>query len=84
MAQGDTHPEVAALQIAGYRRMTAAQKLAIVGGLTAAVHKLALADIRRRHPGADEREVRLRLISRWVDGPTMRRMFGWDPHAMGY
>jgi hypothetical protein len=80
----DTDPRIEQLQLAGYRRMTPVQKLAIVSKLTAAVHQLALADIRRRHPAAGEREQRLRLISRWTDGPTMRRVFGWDPDVMGF
>jgi hypothetical protein len=52
--------------------------------LTATTHQLALADIRRCHPNADEREQRLRLVSRWLDAAMMRRVFGWDPDVMGY
>jgi hypothetical protein len=55
-----------------------------VRGLTQAVHRLALADIRRRHPQADERERRLRLVSRWIDADTMRRAFEWDPDVISY
>jgi hypothetical protein len=84
MDASDTHPRIEELQLAGYRRMTPAQKLAIVSKLTATVHQLALADIRRNHPEAGEREQRLRLVSRWIDAATMRRVFGWDPDAMGY
>lgn len=84
MPANDTHPSVEELQLEGYRRMTGAQKLAIVSRLTAAVHQLALVDIRRRHPAADLREQRLRLVSRWIDAATMRRVFGWDPDVMGY
>ena len=80
----DTHPSIEQLQIEGYRRMTATQKLAIVSRLTRAVHALALADIKRRHPQAGDRERRLRLVSRFIDADTMRRVFGWDPDAMGY
>jgi hypothetical protein len=80
----DTHPRIEQLQIEGYRRMTPAQKLAIVSRLTSAIHELALMDIRRRHPGAGEREQRLRLASRFYDAATMRRVFDWDPDVMGY
>jgi hypothetical protein len=80
----DTDPRIEELQLAGYRRMSPAEKLAIVSRLTAAVHQLALLDIRRRHPQAGEREQRLRLVSRFVDAPTMRRVFGWDPDIMGF
>ena len=41
--------------------MSPAQKAAVVSGLTQAVHELALAGIRMRHPEASERERFLRL-----------------------
>ena len=84
MCANDTHSSIGELQVAGYRRMTATQKLAIVSQLTATVHQLALLDIRRRHPQADDREQRLRLVSRYTDASTMRRVFGWDPDVEGY
>ena len=80
----DTDPRIEKLQIEGYRQMSPAQKLEIVARLTVAVHQLSLLDIRRRHPDADEREQRLRLVSRFNDAATMRRVFGWDPDVMGY
>ena len=80
----DTHPDVEAILIAGYRRMSTSQKMRRVSSLTQAVQSLALLDIRRRHPAADEREQRLRLASRWLDPATMRQVFGWDPELMGY
>ena len=52
--------------------------------LTRAVQELALVDIRRRHPGADEREQRLRLASRWIEPELMRDAFGWDVREHGY
>jgi hypothetical protein len=84
MHPNDTDPRIERLQLEGYRRMTPTQKLAIVRGLTQAVHRLALADIQRRHPQAGERERRLRLVSRFIDADTMRRAFDWDPDARGY
>ncbi len=80
----DTDPKTEALLIEGYRRMSAAQKLERVRQLTHAVQQLALSDIRRKHPGASERELQLRLASRWLDAETMRRAFGWDPAREGY
>jgi hypothetical protein len=77
MHPSDTHPRIERLQIEGYRRMTPTQKLALVCRLTATTHQLALADIRRRHPNADDHEQKLRLASRWIDADTMRRAFGW-------
>jgi hypothetical protein len=80
----DTHPAIEQLLVDGYRRMTPAQKLAIVDDLTVTVQQLALMDIRRVHPSADEREQKLRLASRWLDAATMRRVFDWDPDVQGY
>ena len=80
----DTHPAIEKLVVDGYRKMTPAQKLAIVNDLTVMVQQLALTDIRRRHPLADEHEQKLRLASRWIDSATMRRVFGWDPDVQGY
>jgi hypothetical protein len=80
----DTDPAVEAILIAGYRRMSPSQKLDRVRALTRAVQELALADIRRRHPDADEREQALRLASRWIERDLMVRAFGWDVRKTGY
>lgn len=58
----DTSPEVEALLIAAYRRMTPAEKLDRVWSLRRAVHERARVGIRLRHPEADEREVDDRLV----------------------
>jgi hypothetical protein len=83
-APNDTDPLVEAMLIEGYRRMSPAQKLERVRALTRAVQVLALADIRRRHPDADEREQSLRLASRWIEPELMVRAFGWDVRKVGY
>ena len=80
----DTDPRVEAMVIEGYRRMTPSQKLERVRALTRAVQELALMDIRRRHPDADEREQMLRLASRWIEPDLMVRAFGWDVREVGY
>lgn len=80
----DTHPTVERLVIAGYRSMSPSQKLERVRALTRAVQELALADVRRRYPQADEREQALRVASRWLDPDLMTRAFGWDPRSAGY
>lgn len=80
----DTHPAIEHLIIEGYRRMTVAEKLERVRAMTRSVQQLALVDIRRRHPNADEREIRLRLASRWLPAELMLRVFGWDVATMGY
>lgn len=80
----DTDPRVEAILVSGYRAMSVSQKLARVTALTRAVQELALLDIRRRHPDAGQREVALRLASRWIDADLMKRAFGWDVGAAGY
>jgi hypothetical protein len=80
----DTSPEAEAILVEGYRRMTPAQKMERVAALTRMVQELALSDIRRRHPHANERELHLRLASRWLDRETMVKAFGWDPAVQGY
>jgi hypothetical protein len=80
----DTDPRVEALLIEGYRRMSPSQKLERVRILTRAVQELALMDIRRRYPDADEREQALRLASRWIEPELMVRAFGWDVRKVGY
>jgi hypothetical protein len=84
MLPSDTHPKVEALLLDGYRRMTVADKMARVVAMSRAVQQLALADVRRSHPNADDRELSLRLASRRLDAATMRRAFGWDPEVQGF
>jgi hypothetical protein len=65
----DTSPEFEALQIDGWRRMTAAEKAAMITGLTQAVYQLARAGVRQRYPNASPREqfLRLAIVSLGVD-----------------
>jgi len=81
---GDTHPSMERILINGYRAMSSIEKLERVRAMTEAIESLALADIRRRHPGADAREQALRLASRRIQPELMRRAFGWDVEAQGY
>jgi hypothetical protein len=80
----DTDPRIEAILIAGYRAMSAAEKAERVSELTRAVQEMALLDIRRRHPEADEREQALRVASRWLDPELMKRVFGWNLDEAGY
>jgi hypothetical protein len=80
----DTDPVIKALLIEGYRRMSPSQKMERVRALTRAVQELALADIRRRHPDANDRERALRLASRWIEPDRFVRAFAWDVRTIGY
>ena len=75
----DTDPRIEAMMIEGYRRMSPAEKLRKVEEMNEAVLQLAAAQIHKEHPGIDNRELRLRLASRWLDRDLMIRAFGWDP-----
>lgn len=80
----DTSPEVEAILLEGYRRMSPAEKLARVLDLNRAVEDLALARIRKEYgPGLSEREERLRLAALHLDRETMLRVFHWDPEVHG-
>jgi hypothetical protein len=57
----DTAADVERMQVEGWRRMSAAEKAALISGLTQAAYDLALAGVRHRHPDASPREQFLRL-----------------------
>jgi hypothetical protein len=80
----DTPPEIEKIIIEGYRKMSAAQKLQIVQELIRSAQMLALSDIKQRYPKANQRELQLRLASRWIEPELMRKAFGWDPEMEGY
>ena len=81
----DTAPEVEAILLEGYRRMSPAQKLARVFDLNRSVEELALARIRMTYgPNLTEHEQRLRLAALRLDRETMVSVFDWDPELHGY
>lgn len=84
MGPEDTSPEVRRLLLEMYRRMSPTQKLRMVFDMYDFAMGLVRADVRRRYPHADEREVRLRAASRLIPSDLMRKAFGWDPHEKGY
>ena len=80
----DTSPEARRFQIAGYRRMPAWRKVQQVQTTNRNVTALVEWDIRRRHPEASERELRLRLAARRIGPELLRRHFDWDVRVRGY
>lgn len=80
----DTDPRAERVQIAGIRGRTFAGQIQGVRSLNRLIAGLQAADIRCRHPQADEREIRLRLASRRLSAEALRRAFGWDPEREGY
>jgi hypothetical protein len=79
----DTPLEVERILVDGYRRMSAARKVARIRDLNWTLQQFALADLRARHPDDDDITLRLRLAARRFDRPTMIAAFGWDPDASG-
>jgi hypothetical protein len=80
----DTHPDIEKIMIEGYRRMPGSQKLRQLSDLTRAANYLARSETRGRHPEASERELWLRVASRWLSAELMRKVYGWDPDREGY
>jgi hypothetical protein len=73
----DTTDQAWAVVDDGLRRMTPGERVRRAVALTILAHRLALAQIRRRHPEEDERQHRLRLAARYLDAGTMQAAFGW-------
>ncbi len=71
--------------MAGYRRMSPAEKLQQVVFLNRALDQLAGGRIRETY-GADisQREMNLRLAALHLDRQIMIRVFDWDPEEQGY
>ncbi len=80
----DTSPKVERFLIDGYRRMSGDEKVARVWALNRLTLNLALADIRQRHPDADDREMLLRLAVRRYGVEFVREHLGWDAAQEGY
>ena len=71
----DTSPVVERLQIDAWQRMSSVDKARTVNALTRDTQALALAGIRRRHPGASERECFLRLAVLKLGRETTIRLY---------
>ena len=79
----DTSPEMEKKWIELLRTQTPEQRLLRVIRLNNGGRAIKAAGIRLRYPDADEHEVRMRLLSTWLDRNAMIRLFGWDPDAEG-
>lgn len=77
----DTDPRALEVFLECQRRMTASEKVNGMLGLTRMVFETAEAEVRRQHPGIDEREVFLRTAARHLDRETMMRVYGWYPEG---
>lgn len=77
-------PDEEMVLVEGFRRMSPSQKIRLAGQWTEVLKKFVLAEIRRRHPQANDHELKLRLASRWIAPDLMREAFGWDAQSEGY
>jgi hypothetical protein len=75
----DTDPKALEVFIDLQRKMTPAQKIEAVFEANELVWEMAEARERQLHPGAEEREIFLRLAARHLDRETMMRVYGWYP-----
>jgi len=73
----DTTPDVDALRFERYARMSPSEKATRIVDLTRTACTLALAGLRARYPGADERELLLRLTALRLGAETTSRAYGW-------
>lgn len=80
----DTAPDVEALLVEAQRRLPPHLKWRQVCEAIAADDAHALAGLRLRHPGADERELRLRLVALKYGRELAVAAFGWDPGTKGW
>lgn len=77
----DTDPRALEVFLECQRRMTVSEKVNGMLSLTRMVFDTAEAEVRRQHPGIDEREVFLRTAARHLEREMMIRVYGWDPEA---
>ncbi len=75
----DTDPRALEVFIELHRRMTPSQKLAAVFEMSEMLLRMSLADVKRQHPNASEREAFLRMAARHLDRDLMLRAYGWHP-----
>lgn len=81
----DTPPEVEAILIEGYRRMSGLEKLQRVLDLNRTAEAMAATRIREEYgPDLPERELRLRLAALRIPRRLMIEAFGWDPEVEGW
>lgn len=80
----DTDEEAERVFVGLIRDAPVWKRLAMTSELTVTCRLLALADLRRRYPTADEDELRRRVAARLLPREDVIRAFGWDPEEHGY
>lgn len=72
----DTHPDMEALQIRLLREVPGWRKMQMLAAMNTAARKLALAGLRRRHPNAEEAELRRRLADLLLGEELAAKVYG--------
>lgn len=80
----DTDAAVDDLVVQRWRSMSSAERAQRVAELNADCERMAEIGVRRRHPGVDEHEVRLRTIALRLGRDLMVEVYGWDPDVEGW
>jgi hypothetical protein len=73
----DTHPEALRVFLKIQGRMTAEQKLRRVVEMYETMTAAQMAEVRRLHPEAGDREVFLRVTARRLGPELMKKVYGW-------
>jgi len=79
---GDTRPEQLARHAALVRSMSPEQRAAALRALDRGLRRMVLARLRRRHPGADERELVVRHVAQVHGVDAARRAYGRLPAGL--
>jgi hypothetical protein len=80
----DTTSEAEAVLLELLRRAPVWKRLQMVDQMHEVLRQLAMADIRRRHPHADNDEIKRRLAARVLSRTEVINAYGWDPDVEGY
>lgn len=80
----DTGADIEARRVDILRTMSIADKAACVAALNLDVQRMAEAGVRQRHPGADDREVFLRVAALRNGRELSVAAYGWDPDIEGW
>jgi len=72
----DTDPEAERVQIEIFRRMPPWKKAQLIGDAIATSRALAMAGLRKRHPGASPEELHRRFLDLWLGKDLATRVYG--------
>ena len=77
----DTDPRAMEVWLDLLRRMPPGEKLAATLSASQFLLQMYEMGVRSAYPGADDREVLLRVAARHLPRDLMIRAYGWDPEA---